>query len=141
MAKSFPHDDAAHLAGELYGMILNREADKDGFDYVLDCLESGKKLIRDIVLEFISSDEFITRFVIGSRPPDTIALVHRILLGREPDDELGPAKACCAFVRLGLERYAKGILASEEYEAAVGTDRVPPYGHGTRLEEAARGST
>jgi hypothetical protein len=129
MAKSFPHDDAAQLAGQLFGLILDREADKAGYDYVLDCLQSGTKPVRDIVLEFISSDEFITRFVIDSTPAAAVALIHALLLGEKPDDGMEPMEACRQFIRLGLQRYAQGILMSEDYERDVGPDRVPPYGH------------
>ena len=41
MATRFAHEDAARLAGEVFGEILKREADPGGYAYVLDCLESG----------------------------------------------------------------------------------------------------
>ena len=48
MPKQYSHADAARLAGEVFGKVLDREADPAGYDYVLDCLEGGKKTLRQI---------------------------------------------------------------------------------------------
>ena len=129
MAKRYPHADAARLAGEVFGKILNRQADRDGYNYVLDCLESGKKSIQQIVLEFLASDEFIDKFAAVGMPMHTANLVNKLLLGRglHSDTELEAAKR--QFVRLGLRQYAEQIANSREYKQRVGPDLVPGSGH------------
>jgi hypothetical protein len=42
--------------------------------------------VRDIVIEFISSEEFIDRFVLGSLPEQILSLVHKLLLSHGPAD-------------------------------------------------------
>ena len=115
-AAEHAHDEAVVLAGQVYGKILNREADKPGYEYVLFCFESGKKSVREIVLEFISSAEFIERFFLGKSPEESVDLVHRLLLGHEPEDANTLKHAQLRFVRMGLRKYAERIIASAEYK-------------------------
>ena len=129
MAKKFSYDEAAILAGEVFGKILDREADKEGYDYVLYSLESGTKSVREIVLELIASDEFIIRFLTERTHGEAAALVHRLLLGRAPDTEAAIQEEQRRFIRLGLARYAEEILNSSAYEEEVGPDKVPQHGH------------
>jgi hypothetical protein len=129
MAKRYPHKDAARLAGEVFGKILDRQADKSGYEYVLDCLESGRKSVQQIVLEFIASDEFIDKFAASGNAAHTANLVNKLLLGRPlgDDNELQIAKR--QFIRLGLRQYAEQIVSSPEYMRNSGTDTVPGSGH------------
>jgi hypothetical protein len=129
MPKRYPHRDAARLAGEVFGKILDRQADPGGYEYVLDCLESGKKSVQQIVLEFIASDEFIDKFAADDSPDHTANLLNKLLLGRalNGDGELLTAKR--QFIRLGLRQYAEQIAYSPEYMRNVGTDTVPGSGH------------
>ena len=129
MAKRYPHKDATRLAGEVFGKILDRQADKSGYDYVLDCLESGKKSVQQIVLEFIASDEFIDKFAGSSNAAHTANLVNRLLLGRPLADDTEIQAAKRQFIRLGLRQYAEQIASSPEYMRTTGTDAVPGTGH------------
>jgi hypothetical protein len=129
MAKRYPHRDAARLAGEVFGRILDRQADRDGYEYVLDCLESGKKSVQQIVLEFIASDEFIDKFAASGDAAHTVGLVNKLLLGRLPKSETEMQAARRQFIRLGLRQYAEQIANSPEYMRSVGTDSVPGTGH------------
>jgi hypothetical protein len=125
----YKHDQAARLAGEVFGKILNREADREGYAYVLDCLEGGKKTIQQIVLEFISSDEFIDKFASSDDVAYTASLVNKLLLGRPLRDDLEFESARREFLKLGLRRYAEKLVLSQEYARKVGPDRVPGAGH------------
>jgi hypothetical protein len=129
MAIQHPHDEAVTLAGRVFGKILDREADKDGYDYVLYCFESGRKSVRDIVFEFISSEEFINRFVLGKSPEDIVDLIYRLLLGRAPADEESLKHAQNRFVRMGLRKFVARVMSSPEYLEDVGQDEVPEWGH------------
>ncbi len=131
MAKRYPHKDAARLAGEVFGRILDRQADRDGYEYVLDCLESGKKSVQQIVLEFIASDEFIDKFAASGDAAHTVGLVNKLLLGRLPNSETEMRAARRQLIRLGLRQYAEQIANSPEYMHSVGTDSVPGSGHRT----------
>jgi hypothetical protein len=129
MAKRYPHRDAARLAGEVFGRILDRQADNGGYAYVLDCLESGRKSVQQIVLEFIASDEFIDNFAASAGPEDVASLVNKLLLGRPLNSESEIQQARRQYIRLGLRHYAEQIAFSPEYMRSVGPDGVPGFGH------------
>ena len=128
MPKRHLHSDASRLAGEIFGRVLNRAADREGFAYVLDCLEGGKKSVGQIVLEFIASDEFIDNFVARRGMGDAAKLVNKILLGRILSaTELHFAAR--QLVRYGLRQYSEQIINSPEYMRRTGPDRMPGEGH------------
>jgi hypothetical protein len=129
MAKRHPHKDAARLAGEIFGKILDRQADKGGYDYILDCLESGKKSVKQIVLEFITSIEFIDKCATSGSTAYTASLVNKLLLGRplNVDNEIQTANR--ELILLGLRQYAEQIVNSTEYMRSAGNDTVPGSGH------------
>jgi hypothetical protein len=129
LAPRYKHDQASRLAGEVFGKILDREADRDGYAYVLDCLEGGKKTIQQIVVEFISSDEFIDKFASGDDAAHTASLVNKLLLGRALKDDADFDIARREFLRLGLRQYAEKLVFSQEYARKVGPDKVPGAGH------------
>jgi hypothetical protein len=129
MPTQHPHAAAQTLAGEVFGKILHREADAGGYAYVLDCLESGQKSLQEIVVEFMTSDEFIERFASSLLPAQSVDLVHRLLLGRSLDRETELLPAMRELVRLGLTAYVEKIAASEDYANLVGPDGVPGFGH------------
>jgi hypothetical protein len=134
MATRFAHEDAARLAGEVFGEILKREADPGGYAYVLDCLESGSKSLQQIVVEFIASDEFIDRFVALDNLASAANLVFALLLDRPLDGEAQLQSANRELIRVGLRGYAELIVASEEYQTRVGPDRVPTRAGRTAAE-------
>jgi uncharacterized protein (DUF1330 family) len=127
--KCHPHEDAARLAGEVFGKILDREADRGGYEYVLYCLEGGIKSVQQIVLDFISSDEFIDKFTSYADAGQTANLVTKILLGEPLETEAEMQTARYHLVRFGLRAYAEQIMLSQEYQAACGPDQVPGMGH------------
>jgi hypothetical protein len=129
MPTQHPHAAAQTLAGEVFGKILDREADAGGYAYVLDCVESGQKSLQQIVIEFMTSDEFIDRFTSSALPAQSVNLVHKLLLGRSLDRDAELRPALRAFVRLGLKAFVEKITGSADYENLVGPDRVPGFGH------------
>jgi hypothetical protein len=128
-ATRHPHPEAARLAGEVFGKILNREADRGGYEYLLYCFESGIKSVQDVVLDFIASDEFIDNFASLGDPGNTASLVNKILLGEPLETDAQIQMARYRFVRFGLRAYAEEILLSRQYQEAIGPNQVPGHGH------------
>jgi|SRR5215469_1801836 len=124
------------MAGEVYGKILDRQADRNGYEYVLDCLESGKKTVPQIVVDLIASDEFIDRFVAGNNPSHTANMLNKLLLGQPLAGEAELRLARRQVVRHGLRNYAEQIVRSSEYDRRVGADRVPNFGHDRQIASA-----
>lgn len=128
IVKKYGNRDATRLAGEVFGKLLDRDADAEGYKYVLECFRNGVKSIPQIVVEFVASDEFFDRFARGRSPSEIANYVTRLLVGRsvrETDREAAEK----LLIRSGLREFARRIVTSEEYLYNVGADRVPPYGH------------
>jgi hypothetical protein len=129
MAKQHVHNEAARLAGDVFGRILNRQADPGGYEYVLDCFESGRKSIQQIIFELMTSDEFVDNFMKADDPAQNAKLVRKLLLGRPNLDDAEVAEARRRIVREGLRGYVGEIINSPDYRYLVGPDRVPAFGH------------
>jgi hypothetical protein len=132
MAKTFPYAEAERLAGEIFGIILDRDADPGGYRYVLHCLESGEKSVKQLVVEFICSDEFLERFVSNRPPAHTARMLTRLMLGRDFENEAESAESTRKFLLQGIKKFVQELAASREYMKEVGSNRLPPLGHQLR---------
>ncbi len=128
MPTKHSHADAVRLAGALYGKILNRNADKAGFDYVLYSLQEGKQSVQQHALEMIASDEFNNKFVRGRDPKAVAILLNRILMGLTLEGARIATEAE-DFTRLGLKKYVKRITMSKEFRRKYNEDQIPGIGH------------
>jgi hypothetical protein len=127
MPKRHPHPTASALAGQLFGKILNRDADRDGYAYVLDNLESGKNSVKQHVLEMMLSDEFIDGYLKGTTL-SAVKTVNKVLLGRQLDGQ-SLEQETKKYIRTGLKSYIEELVNSPAYRNAAGEDGVPLYGH------------
>jgi hypothetical protein len=59
---------AQKLAGLLYGNILHRNADPDGFDFYMRGLSDNSLFLKDVITEFYTSEEFCQKFVVNQTP-------------------------------------------------------------------------
>ena len=71
------YDECIRLAGELYGRLLARDSDKEGYDYILEQLSSGQKTLSALVREMATSDEFRERHVMNQSPNE---LARRLIV-------------------------------------------------------------
>lgn len=128
MATRHSHEHAVRLAGDLYGKILNRNADKGGFEYVLDSLQAGRKSVRQHALEMVLSDEFKNQFLRGRNEASAVMLLNRVLLGRTLTRDRVHVDAI-EYRQVGLDAYAERLTRSDEFRKNYGDDRVPGLGH------------
>jgi hypothetical protein len=128
VAKRHPQENASRLAGELYAKILNREADREGYDYVFRCLNEGRKSVREHALDTVDSEEFSRRFLHRNDPQQAARLLNKILLGRALNDRsLALETARCMI--MGRRAYAEQLTETSNYRGSCGEDQVPAYGH------------
>jgi hypothetical protein len=59
---------AQKLAGLLYGNILHRNADPEGFDFYTRGLNEDSLFLKDLIGEFYTSEEFCRKFVVNQTP-------------------------------------------------------------------------
>jgi hypothetical protein len=62
------YNAAQKLAGMLYGNILHRNADADGYDFYVKNLSDDTLPLNDIIVEFYTCEEFCRKFVVNQTP-------------------------------------------------------------------------
>ena len=128
MGMRHPNFLAERLAGDLYGKLLNRNADRSGYAYVLDSLREGKKSVRQHAVEMVCSQEFANRYLGGLDAGGVVTVLNKLLLGRILEmSELGYEVE--AYRRIGREQYTEMLTRSNEYQRRFGDDRVPGGGY------------
>lgn len=125
MATQHTDDKADRLACDLYGRLLNRHPDPDGYRYVLESLREGRKSVRQHVLEIVSSEEFHTKFVRNKPRENVVQHLHVMLLGRRVTDPYQLARQTADFTLLDFVPYAERLMRSPDYRRLYGEDHLP----------------
>lgn len=123
--KKYPFDQAAEKAGQLYGNLLGRSADKTGYDFVVSQLYRGESSVKDIVENMLTSEEFREKFIMNNTPNE-LAKALRITLLKELRPR--PEEIKNTAVDL-LESDWRGVIInminSESYNIAYGEEKIP----------------
>ncbi len=122
MRNRLSHSRASQMAGELFGRVLNRNADKAGYAYVLDCLESGTKSLKQLTVEMMLSEEYLDRFTDLGGAQQTVNRLNQILLGHAIADAAALRQAALRYTRMGLTQYVEDILRSAAYKTHEARD-------------------
>lgn len=123
--------DANRVVSELYRHILERGAD-DGAQTWVQQLASGSVTVRELVRNFVTSQEHQQRFGQpesgeGVQFERAVARLYRHALGRQPDAEGQRAHAETA-QRQGMDAVAEALINSPEYDNRFGDWGVPGSG-------------
>jgi hypothetical protein len=62
------YNAAQKLSGLLYGNILHRNADADGYEFYVKNLLDDTNSLSDIIVEFYTCEEFCQKFVVNQTP-------------------------------------------------------------------------
>jgi hypothetical protein len=125
MAKKLTYNMACKVAGQLYGSILQRNSDPEGFDWCVENLAAGTLSVRDIVRELCKSEEFREKFLMNDSPNEIARKLRKKLLG-----ELNPSAEDIKETAVLLLEYdwrdaIDHLIDSYEYEQKHGNDVVP----------------
>src|SRR4029079_6810119 len=106
-------DHAATVIGYAYCLVLDREPDGAGLDGWRARLATGTTVER-IIYEMLHSDEFARKNGVDTlSPAEHGALVHRRLLGRDPNGAIS-ARLSAADSKEALDPVEDRLLNSEE---------------------------
>ena len=72
------------FVARLYKYVLNREYEKDGLTFWTNELYSFNRSGAEVGLQFIFSDEFISR---NTSDPEFVTILYKTFFGREPEEE------------------------------------------------------
>lgn len=124
--KKMSFKEASQIAGLLYGHILGRDSDPDGYRHAIDRLSNGTS-VRELVKEFCTADEFRELHIMNESPNE---LAKKILVIMEKKWRPKPADIKALCIRLVQEDWRavmSDVINSSAYKAAHGEDGVPHW--------------
>lgn len=125
MKKKYSFDQAAEKAGLLYGSLLGRIADKAGYDFIVDQLNTGKVSVKNIVTTMLTSDEFREKFIMNNTPNET-ARALRIALLKELRPRADIIKdTAITLLENDWRKVVTNMINSEAYAKAFGEEKIP----------------
>lgn len=81
MAKKMSFPLASKIAGQLYGSILQRDSDREGYDWCVENLMGGTLSVRDIVRELCKSEEYREKFLMNDTPNEVARKFRKKFFG------------------------------------------------------------
>ena len=125
MAKKLSYNLAYKVAGQLYGSILQRDSDPEGFDWCVNNLSNGALSAREVVRELSKSEEFREKFLMNDTPNEIARKLRKKFLG-----EINPAPKDIKETAVMLLEYdwrdaIDQLIDSDGYNEKYGDDGVP----------------
>lgn len=130
MTAEYSFNQAANLAGVLYGNLLGRVADKEGYDSLVDELSNGHSSVRDIVLRMLTSDEFAEKFVLNNTPNELAKRLRMALLKELRPKPNDIKENAIELLEMDWRDVVASLIDSQAYEKAFGEDGVPLIKYG-----------
>jgi hypothetical protein len=127
MPSNWTYDQACKMAGLLYGSLLARDSDPEGFDYAVDGLTTGKVTVRGLVKQICTSEEFREKYLMNQTPNE---FARRCLLRMMRDRTPDPDQIKSWAVRLLAEDWrtvVADMIDSPQYHAVYGDDKIPVW--------------
>jgi len=124
---------AQKLAGLLYGNILHRNADPEGFDFYVRGLSEDTLALKDVVVEFYTSEEFCQKFVVNQTPNE---LARNLLASffSVSDVALTDVKSVVdSLIRQGLPAVIADLVNDPRFFDRHGNLGVPRYAENAEI--------
>ena len=104
-------EEAFEIAGRLYGSILLRNADDDGFEYYYGNLLRNEMQVSRAVYEMLTSDEFAERFIYNRTPSELVKNLLAAFFGINgyTDDEFKQYRDI--IIKIGFDKTISAILS------------------------------
>jgi len=119
--------EANTITGLLYGNLLQRDADKDGFSYYYGALTSKKMTLKKAVCEFLCSNEFMEKFIVNQTPNELAKHLLNCLFGAR-SVKAGEQKGVSQeLIRRGFPSVVEQLIADVRFENQHGEFGVPKY--------------
>lgn len=123
--KSIDFNEAVRIAGDLYGNLLGREADKAGFDSIVDALNSGSKTPKDCVLEMLQSEEFREVFLMNNTPNEAAKVLRTSLLKELRPTPSNIKEMAIKLLEADWRNVISEVLEDPKYKKAFGDFKIP----------------
>ncbi len=119
--------EANTITGLLYGNLLHRDADKEGFTYYYNALTSKKMTLKKAIYEFICSDEFLEKFIVNQSPNELAKHMLNSLFGSRSVKAGEQKKIAQDLIRRGVPAVIDQLIADVRFDDQHGEFGVPKY--------------
>lgn len=119
--------EANTITGLLYGNLLHRDADKEGFSYYYNALTSSKISLKKAITEFLCSEEFMEKFVVNQTPNELAKHLLNSLFGSRSVKAGEQKKVATELIRRGLPSVIDTLTSDVRFEDQHGEFGVPKY--------------
>lgn len=123
--KKYSFEQAAEMAGLLFGNLLGRVADKVGYDFIVDQLNTGQSSVKDIVIMMLTSDEFRENFIMNNTPNELSKVLRMALLKELRPKPASIKESAIALLEDDWRKVVAGMVNSEAYGKAFGKEKIP----------------
>jgi hypothetical protein len=121
------YDVAARLTGELYGNILQRDADHGGYNYYVDGLANDDLTLQEVIAEFFVSEEFREKFIANQTPNELARNLLRAFFGYDDATDAETKRIVAHIVESGFPATIRALLADPRYLEENGQFGIPRY--------------
>ncbi len=119
--------EANTITGLLYGNLLHRDADQEGFSYYYNALTSKKMTLHKAIYEFLCSEEFMEKFIVNQTPNELAKHLLNSLFGSRSVKAGEPKKVAAELIRQGVPSVIERLIADVRFEDQHGEFGVPKY--------------
>jgi len=123
--KKWSFSQASRLAGNLYGSLLLRNSDPDGYQWCIDQLVNGESTVRDLVKKFCTSDEYREKNLMNQTPNEFAKILCRRFLGNKEDNAEEIKKLAISLLEGDWREAVGNLIDSDKYHRLFGDDKVP----------------
>ncbi len=118
---------ASKVAGQLYGNLLQRESDNEGYAHAVGCLSEGSGTVRGLVRQICISEEFREKHVMNQTSNELARRLIINLLGDRRPDARRVKMLSVQLLERDWRQVVAEIIESELYTTAHGDDLVPVW--------------
>ena len=132
------YDMAVRITGTLYGNILHRDADDEGFTHYFNEFLNDLITVKDAIKEFFASSEFIETFVLNQTPNELARNLLASFYNASASSDVEVKSLALELVRADFSQVISALIDDVRFFDRNGLAGVPRYLEVAKLESASR---
>jgi len=118
---------ASRLSGLLYGNILHRNSDDEGYRFHFETLQKDRAALVTLVVKFFVSEEFVEKFVVNQTPNELVRNLLNSFFGPDVVTPLDVSTWRDRLVHKGFDAVVTGLINEPRFIDKHGPTGVPRY--------------
>jgi hypothetical protein len=118
----------------LYGNLLHRNADKEGYNFYLTELQTKDGISPDVIYEFFTSEEFLEKFIVNQTPNELARNLLHSFFEISTLTRLDVKLTVRNLIQIGFPAVVRNLLSDKRFVERHGTLGVPKYAENVALD-------